>query len=159
VLDACLRSDVRRWQRRDAELRVQAHGLPFHPVATGEEKAGRVNVSEPPGAPILQAEPVAGDDDMRAEALVRRLDQADHHAAVISGAQVNRAAPARIAGYRKPSALPDELGPYGQRRLTGCFPARRLCRQRRQHHRFGPGSRRADPCTPHRTAVVRVPKR
>lgn len=29
------------------ELGVQAQGLPYHPVATGEGKTGRVNANEP----------------------------------------------------------------------------------------------------------------
>ncbi len=37
------RPDMRRWQRRGVKLRVQARGFPFHPGATGEGKAGRVN--------------------------------------------------------------------------------------------------------------------
>ena len=41
------RPDVRRWQRRGAELREEAQGPPFHPGVTGKGKTGRVNVSEP----------------------------------------------------------------------------------------------------------------
>ena len=41
------RLDVRRWQRRGAELREEAQGPLFHPGATGEGKTGRVNASEP----------------------------------------------------------------------------------------------------------------
>jgi hypothetical protein len=41
------RPDVRRWQRRGAELREEAQGPLFHPGVTGKGKAGRVNVSEP----------------------------------------------------------------------------------------------------------------
>jgi hypothetical protein len=41
------RPDVRRWQRRGAELREEAQGSLFHPGVTGEGKTGRVNASEP----------------------------------------------------------------------------------------------------------------
>ena len=47
MLKARPRPDVRRWQRRGAELRGKAQEPPFHPGATGEGKTGRVNVSEP----------------------------------------------------------------------------------------------------------------
>ena len=39
--------DVRRWQRRGAELRGEAQGPLRHPEATGKGKTGRVNTREP----------------------------------------------------------------------------------------------------------------
>lgn len=47
VLMARPHPDVRRRQRRGAELRGEAQGRPFHPGATGKGKTGRVDASEP----------------------------------------------------------------------------------------------------------------
>jgi hypothetical protein len=38
---------MRRWQRRGVKLGEKPKGLLFHPGATGEGKAGRVNIREP----------------------------------------------------------------------------------------------------------------
>ena len=47
VPDACPRLDMRRRSRRGVKLGVQAEGLSFHPMVTGEGKAGRVNMVNP----------------------------------------------------------------------------------------------------------------
>jgi len=51
--------DVRCLQGRGAKLEGEAQGSLFHPGVTGEGKAGRVNVSEPPLTP-RQSEPRVG---------------------------------------------------------------------------------------------------
>ena len=64
----------------------------------GATSSGCAGSSEKPWPRFCRQTPQLGHDDARAEAHVVALDEADHHAALVGGAEVDRAALGRVAG-------------------------------------------------------------
>ena len=101
------------------------------------------------GASVLQAEAVAREHDVRTEAHVVGLDQADHHAVGVGRAQVDGAAPSRVAGRRHRRAVsvmqargarPGSPGPAARRPGPERSPGRRRTRARRRSRASSPRS-------------------
>ena len=80
---------------------------------------------------ILQADPGARHDDARAEALIVRLDQRDHHAGLIGGRQIDRPAGGRHSMLEASGALRvDQLRTLLQVALVEQLRRRKLHRPR-----------------------------